>query len=161
MDRKSVIVLIICAVLFLLWAHLAPRLYPPAPISPTNTLAPKTNLLAGATNVAPPLEASQTPFIPPKPGAPEELVVLTNENAHYTFTSHGGGLKWVELLKYPESVSCGRRRTTAATNRVATLNAQARQPILALLGGQALVDEGVFKLSQFLRSPPVSAVPNQ
>ena len=149
MDRKSVIVLIVCGVLFMLWAQLTPRLYPPQPVTRTNVLARATNAVTGGTNVPVPLEAAATkPFIPPAPGAPEELLVLTNDVARYTFTSHGGGLKLIELLKYPESVSCAGKRSTAA-NRVATLNAQARQPVLALAGGDALAGDGVFKLSRF------------
>src|SRR5439155_12618191 len=93
---------------------------------------------------------------PPPPGAPEELLALTNENARYTFTSYGGGLKLVELLNYPESVSCGRKRAGAATQRVATLNAQAQHPVLALLGSEALVGDGVFQLRKISLPPPGS-----
>ena len=94
MDRKSVLVLIVCAVLFLLWAQLTPRLYPPKPIARTNSVAGPSNALAGVSNSVPSLEAATTTataYTPPRPGAPEELLVLTNELARYTFTSHGGG----------------------------------------------------------------------
>lgn len=149
MDRKSVIVLIVCGVLFMLWAQLTPKLYPPQPVTKTNVIAGATNAVAAGTNVPVPLESTATkPFTSPVPGAPEELLVMTNDVARYTFTSHGGGLKLVELLKYPESVSCAGKRG-AATNRVATLNAQARQPVLALAGSDALAGDGVFKLSHF------------
>jgi len=122
MDRKSVIVLIICGVLFVLWAQLTPRLYPPPPVTKTNILAGATNAITGGTNLPVPLEATAArPFTSPLPSAPEELLVMTNDVARYTFTSHGGGLKMVELLKYPESVSCGSKQNVA-TNRVATLN---------------------------------------
>src|SRR5881409_1585711 len=104
MDRKSIIVLILCGVLFLLWAQMVPRLYPPQPRSSTNAPAQTTITSATGTPTAAPLEATHSPYIPPAPDAPEELITLTNENARYTFTSHGGGLKLVELLKYPESV---------------------------------------------------------
>jgi YidC/Oxa1 family membrane protein insertase len=151
MDRNSVIVLLICAALFVLWAELTPRLYPPKPVvKSTNTLARATNGPAGGANVPAPLEAA--PLAPAtsttSPSAPEETLALTNELARYTFSSHGGGLKLVELLKYPESVGCGSTRRTA-TNGLATLNAQARLPVLALAGGDALAGDGVFKLSHF------------
>ncbi len=162
MDRKSVIVLITCAALFLLWAQMVPRLYPPRPVARTNTWKQATNGLAEGTNVNPPLEVSRaTPYVSPQPGAPEELLILTNENARYTFTSYGGGLKLVELLKYPESVSCGRRSAGPATNRVATLNAQGRQPVLALLGGESLVGDGMFQLSRLAPAPSASGATNQ
>ena len=149
MDRKSVIILVLCAALFLLWAEMTKRFYPPQPVSKTNILAGATNSVASATNVPVPLESTtQPPSITPTPGVPEELLVVTNEWSRYTFTSHGGGIKLVELLKYPESVSCGGQRSQAS-NEVATLNAQAQQPVLALTGSGVLAGDGVFKLSRF------------
>ena len=59
----------------------------------------------------------------------------------------------MELLKYPESVSCGSKRNQE-TNGLATLNDRARQPVLALAGSEALVGDGVFKLSRFSGSWP-------
>ncbi len=44
---------------------------------------------------------------------PEELLVVTNSNARYTFTSYGGGLKLVELVHYPETVTTRRRKAAA------------------------------------------------
>ena len=52
---------------------------------------------------------------------PEQLVTVTNENARYTFTSHGGGLKLVELV----GVSTKRERRAG---RSPTLNSQAPAP---------------------------------
>jgi YidC/Oxa1 family membrane protein insertase len=150
MDRKSALVLLACGALFALWAYLTPRLYPPRPIS-RNTNAPigVTNATTTiGTNAPIPVESATKPFASPAPGAPEELLVLTNDVARYTFTSHGGGLKLVELLKYPETVSCGGKQN-AATNRMATLNSQARQPVLALAGSEALTGDGVFKIGRF------------
>ena len=78
---------------------------------------------------------------------PEELVEVTNANAHYTFTSHGGGLKLVELLQYPETVdSRGDKRS--GSNRVATLNSFTPAPTLAILGGDSVQGDGVFKLTR-------------
>jgi YidC/Oxa1 family membrane protein insertase len=78
---------------------------------------------------------------------PEEFVVITNENARYTFTSHGGGLKLIELLKYPETVST-RRGRQPDTNRVATLNSYTRAPSLAILNAETVQGDGVYKLSK-------------
>ena len=41
---------------------------------------------------------------------PEQTIVLTNARARYTFTSRGGGLKSVELLDYPETISARWKR---------------------------------------------------
>jgi len=162
MDRKSIIVLLLCGALFMLWSYLTPRMYPPQPpskntntvVGATNVIAGATNAIAGTTNPPVPLESPATrPFTSPLPDAAEELLVLTNEVARYTFTSHGGGLKLVELLKYPETVSCGGKKS-AVTNRVATLNSEARQPVLALAGNEALTGDGVFNISRFSGSWP-------
>jgi YidC/Oxa1 family membrane protein insertase len=74
---------------------------------------------------------------------PEDLVELTNENARYTFTSHGGGLKRVELLHYPETIA-----NRPQTNRLATLNELTPAPTLSLLGGDAIAGDGLFKLTK-------------
>src|SRR5207247_123458 len=47
------------------------------------------------------------------------------------------------------------------TNRVATLNAQAQQPVLALLGSEALVGDALFHVSKFSRPQPGPAATNQ
>src|SRR5437763_1970215 len=99
MDRKSVIILVICGVLFLLWAQLVPRLYPPVPLHRTNQVATmlSSNLppseLSAATN--PPVASPAAPQI--TPSAPEEFLVEENAKGRYTFTSYGGALKLVEL----------------------------------------------------------------
>ena len=149
MDRKSVIILVVCGLLFLLWAQLTPKLYPPKPVIRTNVVAVATNGNASAPEAAAPAAATPSvPFVAPTPGAPEELLVVSNATARYTFTSHGGGLKLVELLKYPDSVARGSKQG-AASSRVAALNAQASMPVLALTGSEALAGDGVFKLSKF------------
>ncbi len=80
---------------------------------------------------------------------PEKLIVLTNANARYTFTSRGGGLKLVELLKFPETISARwRKENQSASNGVATLNTQAAVPVLAVTGDASLVGDGNFTLTQ-------------
>src|SRR5262245_864547 len=127
MDRKSVIILIVCFTLFMVWAQMVQRMYPPPkPALRTNVVGQSTGALESVSaqpTVSPPAPAGT----PPKPAGPEVLLVLTNDTARYTFTSHGGGVKTVELLKYPETVSCNRRQS--GVNRVATLNGQALQPV--------------------------------
>ena len=72
---------------------------------------------------------------------------MTNSNARYTFTSYGGGLKLVELLHYPETVPT-RREKQPQTNNVATLNTFTPAPTLALLDGEAVQGDGIFKLAR-------------
>jgi len=68
-----------------------------------------------------------------RPEAQEELVTVENADARYVFTSHGGGLKRVELKHYPEAVGRGARKLT---NEVASLNSEALVPAYVLLGDE-------------------------
>ena len=156
MDRKSILVLVVCFALMMLWFPLVNRLYPPPPpSSDTNVVASASNQDAVNTNQPTP-PATTTPSAPTtnvtaqtfvRPEAPEELLVLTNDNARYTFTSHGGGLKLVELVRYPESVGCYQKETST-TNKLATLNTLAPVPVLTLLGDSAVLGDGLFKLTR-------------
>src|SRR5512138_47363 len=114
MDRKSIIILVISFIFLMAWYPLVVnKLYPPKPlprgtnaiasIVGTNT-AEDTNLTVSPPPSLEPARKESVPFVMPA-GITEQLVELTNSVGHYTFTSHGGGLKGVELLEYPESVS--------------------------------------------------------
>src|SRR5262249_27151054 len=81
------------------------------------------------------------------PTVPEEFLEITNAISHYTFSSHGGGLKQVELLQYPETVSALRQRNRE-TNRVATLNSFTPHPTFAILDCPDLEGDGVFRLTR-------------
>ncbi len=143
MDRKSIFILIACFVLLMLWMPLVNVIYPPV-------RAPRpTNAVAGATQTpvrpaAASAKGSNVVEVPgismpsgtpvavwQKPDAPEQLAVLETAEARYTFTSHGGGLKLVELKEFPETV--GLKRGQAVSGKVATINNNAPLPILALL----------------------------
>jgi YidC/Oxa1 family membrane protein insertase len=156
MDRKSIAVIVLCMVLMFLWQGvLVPKYFSdkrPIPVANTNAVPTTTT---GTQAVPPPkLRPRQPPavtgaFVRPdfSTNASEELLVITNENARYTFTSRGGGLKKIELVKFPETISRKRRDQAAVTN-FATLNSQAHLPVLTVLGGEALIGDGVFTLTQ-------------
>ena len=153
MDRKSILVLVVCFILLMLWYPLVNKLYPPKPLPPGATNAP-TALLA-ATNQPMPAPTApavlEEPRATPKPvvsaNVPEELLEVANANARYTFTSYGGGLKQIELLHYPETVP-KRREKLPQTNNVATLNTFTPAPTLALLDGEAVQGDGIFRLTK-------------
>jgi YidC/Oxa1 family membrane protein insertase len=150
MDRTGIIVVSVCVVLLGVWfvgqqkqaarwqeqqrqfaaTNVAAAAQPPA--------IPAT--ISSATTTIPPVQVFDT-------DAPEDLIVISNADARYTFTSRGGGLKSVELLRYPETIS-PRWRKEMATNGVATLNTRAPAPVLAILGDSNLVGDGVFALSR-------------
>jgi YidC/Oxa1 family membrane protein insertase len=145
------------------WPLLVEKIYPRKPVAPSRAGEPGqpgsalqgggTNRLAsgvpGGTNEAPTVPQISMPRTVTsawvKPKEAEELITLDGDEARYIFTSHGGGLKQVELKGYPETVAPGRRHV-GATNRVATLNGGAPVPALALFGGGALEDSGPFTL---------------
>jgi YidC/Oxa1 family membrane protein insertase len=154
MDRKSIIVVLVCLALLVVFNQLVNKLYPPRPLPPgaTNSLAaieapaitnpPGTSSVTAAAVPAP----SPAPKLLVNTNVPEQLLVLTNDNARYTFTSRGGGLKLIELVNYPETVATRRGKAPPA-NRMATLNPDALEPILAVLDGEAVQGDGVFNLA--------------
>jgi len=154
MDRKSIIALVVCFIVLMLWYPLVVnKLYPPKPLPPGATNAPAAALYPTDRSVtspaAPPVleEAATAPKPIVSANVPEELLEVANDKARYTFTSHGGGLKRVQLLHYPETVST-RREKKPLTNDVATLNAFTPAPTLALLDGEAVQGDGVFQLTK-------------
>ncbi|MEI9864123.1 MAG: membrane protein insertase YidC [Limisphaerales bacterium] len=147
MDRTGIIVVSICAILFGAWfiqlqkyqSHQPPQV---AAYSGTNAQnhAVTTSSAVGSPSVA-------TPWINLDTNAPESLITVTNADARYIFTSRGGGLQSVKLTKYPDSVPL-RWKKEMATNSVATLNADAPVPVLAILGDASLVGDGNFTLTR-------------
>jgi YidC/Oxa1 family membrane protein insertase len=158
MDRKTIIVVVACFVLLLIWGKLVNRIYPPRPIpaSATNAVTSVTAVSTTATNQtttatsAPPAAVATTTTIAAPKSLPdfqgdEQTIVLSNPNARYTFTSHGGGLKTIELLKFPETVS---RSKHAPTNAVATLNSPQAAAVLSVLADESVHGDGLFTLSE-------------
>ena len=161
MDRKSILVLVLSFSLLMLWYPLVNRIFPPTPLPQgTNVMTQATNRTAAGTTNADTKpahtnrDATSTFSLPTnaEPAAirfdePEKLLTIENENVRYIFTSYQGGLKFVELKKYPATVDC-RGKQAADTNNLATLNAPAPVPTMALLGGPAVEGDGVFALSK-------------
>jgi YidC/Oxa1 family membrane protein insertase len=148
MDRTGIIVVSICAILFVTWfveeqkyqSHLPP------PQLATNTVANAQTPAPGpsATNSSAPVA---TPWFGLDTNAPEKLITVTNADARYTFTSRGGGLQAVELSKYPDTIPL-RWKKEMATNGFATLDTGAPAPVLAILGEASLVGDGSFILTR-------------
>jgi YidC/Oxa1 family membrane protein insertase len=152
MDRKSIIVIASCLGLIVLWNFLiVPKLNPPRPMPPHSTNAPAPALAVTNPEVAPPPLMAAAPAAPPKliasTNVEEQLLEVTNDNAHYTFTSHGGGLKLVELLRYSDAPSAHRGKQISSTN-YATLNTFTLAPTLAILDGDAVQGDGIFALTR-------------
>ncbi len=154
MDRKSIIILAVCIALLFTWSSIMHKMYPQAgqPAASTNTVAGSTNAseaISAATNGAVAVSSGSTvkPRFVVQTNVAEELLVLTNDNARYTFTSRGGGLKDVQLLHYPETVA-NRRNKKQDMGELATLNDGPVAPVFAMIGDSALQGDGVFNLSR-------------
>jgi YidC/Oxa1 family membrane protein insertase len=151
MDRTGIIVVTLCAILLVFWVREQSRIaQEQARFAATNQVAKAQSQFTttGSNAVSSTLNATTT-ALPPvfDTNTPEELLVITNAQARYTFTSRGGGLKSVELLDYPETVS-PRWKKKVAKDGVATLNQRAPVPVLAILGDASLVGDGNFTLTQ-------------
>jgi YidC/Oxa1 family membrane protein insertase len=156
MDRKSIIVIVLCFVLIGLWTFvIVPKYYPVKPMPPGATNAPGAGVIATTnppwSSTTPPVLA-EAPAIVPKAvvitNGPKEMIEeVTNANARYFFTSYGGGLKRVELVHYPETVASWREKRPP-TGRVATLNSFTPAPTLAVLDGGEIQGDGIFNLTR-------------
>src|SRR5687768_13541854 len=119
MDRRTIIVLLVSALL-LVWWFKEMQHYAQKPPQGTNTVATATNLISETNKVVASATATTTndaPII--ESGAPEQLLTVTNADAIYTFSSHGGGVKLIALKEFPEAIACGRE--TSGERRLATL----------------------------------------
>jgi len=149
MDRTGIIVVSICAALLVVWFLEQPRVAPePQRPETTNVVAAAQDQAATATAGAASSAPAAAPAFSFDTSAPEQTLVLTNGRARYTFTSRGGGLKLVELLDYPETISARWTKTKTASDAVASLNTGAAVPVLAVLGDTNLMGDGIFALSK-------------
>jgi YidC/Oxa1 family membrane protein insertase len=148
MDRTGIIVVSLCGALLIFWFYQQQKeavrfQQAQAEFQRTNIVStPQTtaNLSAITSTTATSIQIFDT-------NAPENLVVISNADARYTFTSRGGGLKTVELLKYPETISA-RWKKEDSTDDFAMLNARTSVPVLAILGDTNLVGDGNFTLTR-------------
>jgi YidC/Oxa1 family membrane protein insertase len=158
MDKTGIIVISICVLLLGWWFVEQNKIAKEQALyAQTNQLAQVQAALAatnGSTTAMTATTATATAPTVTVPVAfntnmPERLIVLTNGRARYTFTSRGGGLKLVELLDYPQTISARwTLKQGAQTNGVASLNTLALVPALAVVGNPSLVDDGNFTLTR-------------
>ena len=94
-----------CVIAMIAWQALITKLYPPKPkaIKVTNEIV--TSNAAPATATETPAEkpveaAKETAAASAEPRSPEQIVALTNEFVRMEFTTWGGGVSSVELLKH-------------------------------------------------------------
>ena len=149
MDKTGIIVISLCGALLVWWFVEQKKVAEQqARYAATHPIA----VAAAGTNAPPTFTTTVTtpaPVVVFDTNAPEQMLVLTNGRARYTFTSRGGGLKQIELLDYPQTVSARwKDSVTNAAAAVTTLNARTTVPALAILGGESLIGDGNFVLTQ-------------
>ena len=151
MDRKSILAVIICFVGIFVLSKGVDKLFPPKPVPQAPVAAQPAQAAQAATSApvaAPPTLAPVTePMVAFTGDVPEQTIVLTNENARYVFTSHGGGMQVVELTKYPADVSY-RSKQKQLESGLVELNTHTTPPALAVLGGEAVQGDGIFNLTR-------------
>ncbi len=144
MDKTGIIIVSLCVATLILWIFEQQReAQRQAQFLATNQTATAQSPLPAETSVAP------APAVPQifDTNIPENLVVISNATARYTFTSRGGGLKRIDLLDYPETIS-PRWKTISTNAAVASLNTGAPLPVLAILGDTNLMGDGNFTVTQ-------------
>ncbi|NOS71527.1 MAG: membrane protein insertase YidC [Verrucomicrobia bacterium] len=131
------------------------KIRPPKPLPPRDTnaiataqspAAPQTGATPASATASPAAISTTATRAPISTNTPEQLLVVTNENARYTFTSHGGGLKEIALVHYRETITRESKKNPI-TNGVASLNSQAHLPVLAVVGDENVQGDGVFTLT--------------
>jgi len=159
MDRTGIIVVSVCAILLLLCFYEQQKyVRQQTEYARTHPVATATATSGVSTNAAGVNQQLEEGFARAgghfvesgtfPTNVAEQTLVLTNRRARYTFTSRGGGLKLVELLDYPETVSARwKLENTALSNGVATLNTRAPLPALTILGAAGFIGDGVFSLT--------------
>ena len=150
MDRTGIIVVSLCGVLLVLWFFQTQK--QAVSLQQQQAEFARTNIVstpqASANQTAIPTTTTTSIQIFDT-NSPENTIVISNADARYTFTSRGGGLKTVELLKYPETISARwKKENESSSNGVATLNARTSVPVLAILGDTNLVGDGNFTLTR-------------
>lgn len=151
MDRKTILAVLLCILFWVVLNAVINKYFPPTPLPPgsTNTVS-ETQTTTTLTNAPGPAESTNVPA-PPAPrlivntNVAEQLLVVTNRDGRYTFTSHGGGIRLIELVQYPEAVG---RKKVPLTSRLATLNARTVAPVLSILDGEAVQGDGIFELTR-------------
>src|ERR1035437_8014008 len=159
MDKTGIIVVSLCVVLLGWWfieqkkmADEQQRYAAAHPVATAQSAASNSTATATAPAVAAP--AALMVF---DTNMEEQTLVFTNKlqlagvliTNRYTFTSRGGGLKLVELLNYPQTISARWKGqiTNSAASSHASLNARANVPVLAVLGDEKFVGDGNFTLT--------------
>jgi len=141
MDRKTILIVLVCMLVLIGSQWVINKIYPPVPKKPK--LIPQIEVTnapeAVATNVAPEIKPAPLTALPsPKEERPpEQIVALSNSFVRVEFTSWGGGIRSVELLRH-----------RANGHGYALLNGPDVTPALAVVGLPGASTNDVFEIQQ-------------
>jgi YidC/Oxa1 family membrane protein insertase len=142
MDKKTLIVVVACLALLFGWQALVNKLFPPKPKPPgvevagvgTNAL-PATATTDAAAEAISPLPKPEA--LPPSPRPEEQIAVLSNSFVRVEFTSWGGGVRLVEMLRHRNN-----------GQGPVVLNGTNQAPALVLRGLPEAGADGAFSVAQ-------------
>jgi YidC/Oxa1 family membrane protein insertase len=142
MDKKTILVVVCCLIALMAAQRIINSIYPPTPKAPRPTAAAATNAPAQPVETAKPAEkpveaAKETRVEPEQPRPAEQIISLSNEFVRVDFTSWGGGVRSIELLKHK-----GR------SNDVETLNGPGLVPALSLVGVPGAGTNSVYAIQR-------------
>ncbi|MGA2749986.1 MAG: membrane protein insertase YidC [Verrucomicrobiota bacterium] len=143
MDRKSIIILVAAIGVLFALSPVVDHFFPPKPLPITATMAAPTNAPEQSNLPAAPGPAASAPILS-QPSVAEKTLTVSNADMISHFTSHGGGLKAVDLRNYPAAVS--RTSRTGWETARASLNSMAPVPVLSVLG-EGVQGDGYFALT--------------
>jgi YidC/Oxa1 family membrane protein insertase len=130
----------VCAMgLLFLMSPVVDHFFPPKPI-PLNLQTSVTNNPTGESNIvsaqtpASATTVTSTSAAPEHPAMLEKILTASNEDLVWHFTSDGGGIKTIDLRKYPAVIKRSASGAVAPTIP-ATLNTNAPVPMLTFVGG--------------------------
>jgi YidC/Oxa1 family membrane protein insertase len=144
MDKKSITAVIACLMLLFVGQRVISKLFPPRPVARKPVPAvTRTNgtTPAASTAPAPPVRAAEPAPAVEEPRAAERTVTLENGFIRVEFTSLGGGIKLVEVLKH---------KVNGHGNVM--LNSGALAPALALVNLPGAGTNAAYELQQLSAS---------
>ncbi len=160
MDRKAIAILVVAFGLALGLQPVAKMLFPTKPVPPGATngaprvlngtnipaaslSAPGSQATVPSLNNVQPLAPATT--APATPAGPEKTAVLANKASRWIISSHGGGIRNVELLEYQAFTG---RIAKGRSNTPVLLNAPGLPPVLSLRNGAAIEGDGEYQIRQ-------------
>lgn len=151
MDRKSILILVICFCMLFVMKLATDKFFPPikvqipvvVPGSSSNAVIQNFVAAPGATGAFPSTSAG----LMVSRDIPEETLVVTNGSARYVFTSRGGGIKEIVLPKFEESINLSKQQK-GKPKPLITLNGEGLVPVFSVLGEYAIQGDGAYHLSR-------------